>query len=681
MIKIIIDNIEHEIESGITVMQACNRVGIEIPHFCYHKKLKIAGNCRMCLVNMEKSPKPIASCAAMVQDGMVIHTNTQEVKKTREAIMELLLINHPLDCPICDQGGECDLQDEAFKYGAIKNRFKENKRAVENKDLGPLIKTSMNRCIHCTRCIRFATDVAGVEELGALYRGEHMEITNYLEKTLASELSGNIIDLCPVGALTSKPYEFKARSWELKKTNSIDILDAVGSNIRIDSIGNEVMRILPNPNDEINEEWISDKIRFSYDGLKYQRLDYPYVRKNGKLIKTSWQEALETIKQRISTLEGNQIAAIAGKLVPVEPMFLLKNLLKILNCDNITANQFNYVIDCKSRGNYLFNTEIANINQSDLCLLIGSNPRHTAPIINTKIGQAQRSGSMHVARIGESNDQTYKIQELGHSPDLLESILNEKHAFSKQLKEAKKPMIIIGDGLYSRKDAKALFNIIYKIVDKYNIVKDDWNGFNIMHNHSSIIGANDIGFVQRDDDNIEHILRKTKSNIIKCVYLLGSDDVDMSAFSSAFVIYQGHHGDVGAYNADVILPTAAYSEQDGIFVNLEGRPQYSRKAIEPLGEAKPDWLAINELAQVLNINLKINSIEDIRALMSQYSKIFANINQTINCDISYSDWNDEKYDNTHPIQTIETNYYMTDVITKHSVTMAKCIETHKDECK
>ena len=421
MQKLTIDGKEIEIDDGLTVMQACESAGIEIPHFCFHERLKIAGNCRMCLVDIEKSPKPVASCAMPASEGMVIHTNTARVLKAREGVMEFLLINHPLDCPICDQGGECDLQDQAFKYGKGKSRYSEDKRSVKDKNLGPLVETHMTRCIHCTRCIRFSTDVAGIPEMGALGRGEHMEIVSYLERTLTSELSGNVIDLCPVGALNSKPYAFTARSWELEATESIDVMDAVGSNIRIDSRGLEVMRILPKLNEDINEEWLSDKARFSYDGLKNQRLDRPYLKKNGKFQEASWESAISAINTKFNSLKDKSaIAAIAGTTSPCETMFLLKNLLSKLGSVMYTANQFGYGFDLSSRGNYLFNTTIAGIEKADVCLLIGANPRQVAPVLNARIGKMVRAGLLTVGRIGEQDDQTYKIKELGSDITLLE---------------------------------------------------------------------------------------------------------------------------------------------------------------------------------------------------------------------------------------------------------------------
>jgi NADH-quinone oxidoreductase subunit G len=666
MIKLTIDGSEIEVSDGTTVYQACTQAGKEIPHFCYHERLKIAGNCRMCLVEMEKSPKPIASCAMPAGNGMVIYTDTPMVKKAREGVMEFLLINHPLDCPICDQGGECDLQDQAFRYGKGTNRFHENKRSIKDKYMGPLIKTAMTRCIQCTRCIRFANDIAGIEEMGAIHRGEHMEVTSYLEQTLDSEISGNMIDICPVGALNSKPYASKARKWELKHTASIGVHDAEGSNIRIDSRGDEVMRILPRVNEEINEEWLSDKNRFSYDGLKYQRLDRPYVRKNGKLVEVSWSEALKTIADKIKSINPEQIAAIADSLTSVETMFMLKTLLQKIGSNNYSVNQFNYKIDTSERGNYLFNTTIAGIEKADLCLLIGANPRQIAPVLNSRIGMRVRAGSLKVARIGEGHNQTYRIQDLGSSPKIIEELAIGTHEFTKVLKAAKYPMIIVGDGVYTRDDdGYAILSLIHKIVAEYNIMRDDWKGFNILHNYASIVGGLDIGF----NNSI-------KLEELEFAYLLGADAVPFDKLKSAFIVYQGHHGDVGAASADVILPSAAYTEQSGIYVNLEGRPQIAEKAVAPVGVAKEDIEIIKELAGFLKIDIGIGNLQEIRTKLSKEYKIFASIDKIT--ENKFTKFSSKDKLSKESIIAEPINYYMTDVISKNSVTMAKCVEAKEE---
>ncbi|MDP5109791.1 MAG: NADH-quinone oxidoreductase subunit NuoG [Rickettsiaceae bacterium] len=672
MPKLTINGNEIEVGEGLTVMQACESAGIEIPHFCFHERLKIAGNCRMCLVEMERAPKLIASCAMPVSEGMVIKTDTPKVKKSREGVMEFLLINHPLDCPICDQGGECDLQDQAFKYGKGKNRYTENKRSVKDKNLGPLVKTEMTRCIHCTRCIRFATEVAGVPEMGAINRGEHMEITSYLEKTLTSELSGNVIDLCPVGALTSKPYEFTARSWELEKTESIDVMDAVGSNIRVDSRGLEVMRILPKLNEDINEEWLSDKARFSYDGLKVQRIDTPYVRKGGKLVRSSWGEAISKIVENISVIEGESIAAIAGTTVNAESLFLLKKMLAALGSNNIDANQFGYRIDTTSRSNYLFNSGIAGLEKADVCLLVGANPRQVAPVLNARIGKMVRDGQMHVARLGQKDDQTYQVEELGDDLSTLEQILASTGDFAKKLKAASNPMIIIGDGVLTRSDSHGILSILHDIAKKYDVIRPDWNGFNILHNHASMVAALDLGFYSgKDGTGTADILNAAKKGNVKALYLLAADDIDIGKIGEdCFVIYQGHHGDSSVSRADVILPEAAYTEQDGIFVNMEGRPQYARAAISPLGQARESWDIITSLAKSLDVPIYADNLTEVRELMAKENAVFANIDEII--PTPFIPFKSTVRIMKTPLQKVEMNYYMTDPISRASVTMARC---------
>lgn len=670
MIKLIINNVELEVEKNSTVMQACNKAGIEIPHFCYHKRLEIAGNCRMCLVEMQGSPKPIASCAMPVSHGMVIKTNTEIVEKARKGVMEFMLINHPLDCPICDQGGECDLQDQAFKYGSGKNRYSENKRPIKDKNLGPLIKTSMTRCIHCTRCIRFAVDIAGIPEIGAVGRGENMEIVSYMEKSLTSEISGNVIDLCPVGALTSKPYAFKARNWELKHTDSIDIMDALGSNIRIDSRGKEVMRILPRENNEINEEWISDKARFSYDGLKYQRLDTPYIKKNGKLEKVNWQNAISFVVDKIKSIKGDEIAAIGGTDISVEPTFLLKKLLNHIGSDKFDANQFGYKIDISNRGNYLFNTPISEINKSGLCLIIGANPRQVAPVLNAKIGKLVRSGNMHVARIGEKDDQTYNIEELGNQVALIKGLSEGKGEFAEKMKNAKNPMIIVGDSILTRTDGYGILDLVHKIAKKYNVVNHSWNGFNILHNHASMVGSLDIGFYY-GKSGTDNILKQTRNGKVKVLYLLSSDDFDLKEIGdNCFVIYQGHHGDNSVNRANVILPEAAYTEQDGIYVNMEGRPQYANAAISPMGDARQSWKIINEIAKNATDSINYNSFEDLREDLRNEYQVFSKMNKLIKSE--FVEFNSSSRILKKNIHKINFNYYMTDTISRSSVTMSKC---------
>ncbi|MCT4635220.1 MAG: NADH-quinone oxidoreductase subunit NuoG [Rickettsiales bacterium] len=662
MPKLTIDGKEITVEEGTTVIQACEELGIEIPRFCYHPRLAIAGNCRMCLVEVERAPKPIASCAQPAMDNMVVHTNTPKVKKAREGVMEFLLANHPLDCPICDQAGECDLQDQSMAYGKGQSRYKEEKRAVVDKDFGPLIKTYMTRCIHCTRCVRFITDVAGIPEIGALYRGEDTEITTYIEKSISSELSGNIIDLCPVGALTSKPYAFKARSWELSKTESIDVLDAVGSNIRVDSRGREVMRILPRLNESVNEEWISDKTRFAYDGLKKQRLDTPYVKHKGKLKKATWDEAYKTIADRIKSLKENEIGAIAGDLIDVEAMLALKELWAALGSDNLDCRQYNEKINSSNRGDYIFNTSIAGIEDADFCLIVGSNPRKEAAILNARI----RKSEAKIALLGTKADLTYEYEYLGEELNTLEDILKGKHPIAKQVKEAKKPMLILGSQVISLDDGTEIITLCKLIAEKYNFIQEDWNGFNILQRAAARVGALDIGFVPGDKGyNVEQILEKTK-----LVYLLGADEVDITKLKDKFVIYQGSHGDKGAHAADVILPGCAYTEKDSTYVNLEGRVQRAHKASSPPGEAKEDWKIICELSSVIGKILSYSSLWDIRDKLCEIAPHFANIGQIKKEEFVI---NSRKYHcDTKVIRYNDSNYYLTDPICRASVTMSKC---------
>ena len=559
MPKMIIDGDEIEVENGITVLQACEQAGVEIPRFCYHERLSIAGNCRMCLVEMERAPKPIASCAMPVGEGMVIKTNTETVKKARNGVMEFLLINHPLDCPICDQGGECDLQDQAMAYGFDHSRFKENKRSVTDKNLGPLVETHMTRCIHCTRCIRFSTEVAGVEVLGATGRGENMEVGTYVEKAISSELSANIIDLCPVGALTSKPYAFEARPWELTKTESVDVMDAVGSNIRIDSRGREVMRILPMLNEDVNEEWISDKTRYACDGLLRQRLDKPYVKVDGKLQPASWHEAFDSIDGKVRGLDGSKIAAIAGDNCDAEAMIALKDLITALGSPNIDCRQDGAKLTAGARAGYTFNTTISGIEDADACLIIGSNPRLEAPIINARLRKRIVAGAFKVGLVGEAVDLTYGYDHLGAGPQTLREIIDGTHPFCKVLNSAEHPMIIVGQGALNREDGAAVLAATRSIADAFGIVTEEWNGFNVLHTAAARVAGLDLGLVPGEDGkDVAGILDGAASGDIEVVYLLAADEFDCSKLSDAFVIYQGHHGDAGAHVAfifDAVMPT------------------------------------------------------------------------------------------------------------------------------
>ncbi|MBL4907419.1 MAG: NADH-quinone oxidoreductase subunit G, partial [Sneathiella sp.] len=541
-----VDGVEVTVENGTTILQACEEAGAEIPRFCYHERLSIAGNCRMCLVEMEKAPKLVASCAMPAGDGMVIHTNTEKVKNGREGAMEFLLINHPLDCPICDQGGECDLQDQSMAYGSGNSRYLESKRAVTNKNMGPLISMTMTRCIHCTRCVRFATEVAGVEELGAINRGENMEIATYLEQALNSELSGNIIDLCPVGALTSKPYAFTARPWELSKTESVDTLDAVGASIRIDSKGQEVMRILPRLNEDINEEWLSDRSRFSYDGLKTQRLDTPYVRKDGKLQAVGWNEALELAAEKLNGTEASKIGAIAGDLACAESMKALKDLMDAYSVTNIDCRQDGAKLSTATRSAYLFNSTISGIEDADALLIVGSNPRVEASLINARIRKRWKKGNFPIALIGEETNLTYAHEYLGAGAATLKEVADGKHSFAKILKKAERPMIIIGQGALARSDGDAILALAKKVADDFGMVSEDWNGFNVLHTAAARVAGLDLGLVPGEKGkSAPEMVDAAAAGELDVLYLLGADEVDMSKLEKSFVIYQGSHGDAG----------------------------------------------------------------------------------------------------------------------------------------
>lgn len=668
MPKITIDNQEVEVPEGMTVLQAAKLLDIEIPVFCYHPKLSIAGNCRMCLVEMDKSPKPIASCAMPASEGMVIHTHTPMVKKARQGVLEFLLINHPLDCPICDQGGECDLQDITMAYGGDTSRFHLNKRAVPDKEFGPLIETAMNRCIQCTRCVRFATEVAGVPELGATGRGEHMEIGTYVQKAITSELSGNMIDICPVGALTSKPYSYRGRSWELSHTPSIDVFDAVGSSIRIDSRGREVMRILPRQNDEINEDWISDKSRFAYDGLKYQRLDQPYVRgQDGCLQPASWTQAFDVIVDRLQHIPGDHIAAIAGDMVDLESMAALKDLMAALGSSHLDCRQDGAQVGHGPRCSYLFNTTIEGIEKADFCLLIGTNPRWEAPLINARIRKNYLNTGLSVARLGSPHDLGYPVEDLGNDPLILEHLLKGKHPLAARLKAAKHPMLIVGQGALQREDGPALLTIAREIAEKYKFIHDSWNGFNVLQTAASRVGGLDLGFLSTGLPGIFHRIKRKETQV---VYLLGADEIDMTKLKPAFVIYQGHHGDRGAAIADVILPGAAYTEKSGTYVNTEGRVQRSLKAVSPPGEAKEDWKIIRALSEKLGLELPYNTIEEVRARLCDITPLFDELDK-----IQRAPWEAFSYEGSltsMPFEPLIKNFYMTDSISRHSVTMAKC---------
>ena len=671
MATLTIDGAEIEVEDGLSVLQACEIAGKEIPRFCYHERLSIAGNCRMCLVEMERSPKPIASCAMPAGNGMVIRTDTAMVLKARQGVMEFLLINHPLDCPICDQGGECDLQDQAMGYGFDRSRFEENKRAVPDKDFGPLVETHMTRCIHCTRCIRFVTEVAGVEELGATGRGEHMEIDTTLQSALTSELSGNIIDLCPVGALTSKPYAFNARPWELTKTESIDVMDALGSNIRIDARGGEVQRVLPLINEEINEEWISDKTRFSYDGLRRQRLDRPYVRRDGRLRPASWPEAFEAVKAAVAATTPDRIAAVAGDLADCEAMIALKDLFSALGAASIDGRQDGAKLPAEPRAAYLFNTTIAGIADADACLLVGTNPRREAPLVNARLRKRALVGDFPVGLLGQPVDLTYRVEHLGAGGETLSTIADGRHAFCERLETAERPMLILGQGPLCRPDGSAVLAAARAVAERFAMVDEGWNGFNVLHTAAGRVGALDLALVPEPAGrDVAGILAGAENGEIDLVFLLGADEIDTGRLGQAFVVYQGHHGDAGAMRADVILPGAAYTEKDATYVNIEGRAQRTARAVFPPGEAREDWRILRALSEILGRRLPYDDLDAVRARLVEANPVFGAIGRVT--PAAWGAFGEPGALDAAPFASPVGNFYMTDPISRSSETMAAC---------
>ncbi len=661
MPKVKVNGKEIKVEEGLTVLQACEQAGAEIPRFCYHEKLSIAGNCRMCLVELEKSPKPVASCAMPATEGMDIKTNTKLVEKARKGVMEFLLANHPLDCPVCDQGGECDLQDQSMFYGIDKTRFKENKRFVPEKYMGPLIKTQMTRCIHCTRCIRFATEIAGVSELGAIGRGEDMQITTYLEKAMESELSANVIDLCPVGALTSKPYVFEARPWELKKTETIDVMDAIGSNVRIDTFGWEVKRVLPKINEDINEEWISDKTRYSCDGLKYQRLDQPYIKENGKLTKTDWDTAYKKITDILEKTESSKICGVTGDLSDMETLYAAKEFFKkTLNSKYLESRNSNKFIDMSERQNYIFNSSINGIEESDLIFLVGANPRFEATILNARIRKTYLRKNIPIYSFGEIGDQTYPYKILNNSTKTIKEIFEDKSEYSKLIKNAQKPMIIIGQSTLNLKSAEYICNGFKDYLKNNNKILDNWNAYNVLSNNASTVGAFDLEILNNEDGkNIT--LEKVLDNQFEVIFLIGQDDLKFKK-KNEFIIYIGSHGDKGAETADVVLPGAAYTEKTGHFTNLEGKIQKCYKASFVLDDAKEDWKIFNELAYLLKNNKLFANKDELTENMLNFLK---NKNNTTKKLIK-----NEFFDESIKIEPID--YYFTNVISRSSKTMMEC---------
>ena len=669
MPKIIINNKEIEFENGMTVLQACELAGVEIPRFCYHERLSIAGNCRMCLVEMEKSSKPIASCAMPAAEGMKIKTNSSMVEKARKGVMEFLLANHPLDCPVCDQGGECDLQDQSLYYGFDKSRFKENKREVKDKYMGPLIKTIMTRCIHCTRCVRFATEIGGVTEIGAIGRGENMEITTYLEKTMQSELSANVIDLCPVGALTSKPYAFEARPWELKKTETIDVMDAVGSNIRVDTYGWEVKRILPRLNNNVNEEWISDKTRYACDGLLKQRLDKPYKRENGKLVETNWDEAISLITSKFKETDPKKIAGHIGDMESMETINSFKSFLDTFGVNNYDFREKPFYINSENKMNYIFNSSIKGIEESDCIVLVGTNPRHEATMLNARIRKSFVSKKIPILSFGNPGDLTYDYTIAGNTTEDLDKFLKKENKASDIFLKSKKPLVIIGESALRLKSGEFIFESIKKFLIENKFINSKWNALNILPQNASTVGAIDLNFFNNQTNNFD-FSDKIKNHDFNLLYFVKSDNLEFIK-KNEYVIYQGSHGDRIAQIADIILPSPAFTEQNGLFINLEGRLQKSVKSTYPPGEAKEDWKIFNLIYKNLKNEDLFKNFNELR------KKTLEQVRNHINFDVlpkTEVDKPSSKINNllNENIVVNKIDYYFTNSIARSSKTMSDC---------
>ena len=676
MAKVTVDGTEVDVPNGSSVLQACEAAGREVPRFCYHERLSIAGNCRMCLVEVEKAPKPVASCAYPVADGMVVKTDSPVVRQARRGVMEFLLINHPLDCPICDQGGECDLQDQAYSYGMDHSRYRENKRAVKDKYLGPLVKTIMTRCIQCTRCIRFASEVAGTPELGATSRGENMEITTYIEKALTTELSGNLIDICPVGALTSKPYAFVARPWELRKTDSVDVLDALGAAIRIDARGAEVLRILPRINDDVNEEWLGDKSRFSFDGLKRRRLDSPWVRRSdGTMKKATWPEAFGLIADRLKATPGDRVGAVAGDLCDAESMMALKDLMAGQGSQNLDCRQDGAALDPSRRDFYLFNSTVAGIEDADAILLIGANPRREAPVLNARIRKRWATGQCPVGLVGPAADLSYGYDHLGVGPSAIAGLGEGEEGFAGVLRKAKKPMIIVGAGALARPDGAAIMAAAWKLGETVGALGDEWHGVNVLHSAAARVGALDLGFVPGPDGKD---MAAMMNGGVDVLWLLGADEFDTARIGrDTFVVYQGSHGDRGAARADVILPGCAYTEKTGTYVNMEGRVQRGYNATIAPGEAREDWKIIRAFSATLGQTLPYDDVLALRGRMAQQNPVFARVGEVAriagagrSAPAASGSVGDAVF------QPTVTDYYQTNPVSRASATMAECTRTY-----
>ena len=675
MPTITIDDKKVEFENGMTVMQACELAGAEIPRFCYHEKLSIAGNCRMCLVEMEKGPpKPVASCAMPAGDGMVIKTDSEMVKKARKGVMEFLLINHPLDCPICDQGGECDLQDQALHYGFDKSRYEENKRAVKNKHMGPLVSTIMTRCIHCTRCVRFSTEVAGVDDLGLLGRGENAEITTYLEKTIDSELSGNVIDLCPVGALTSKPYSFKSRPWELTKTETFDVFDGVGSSIRVDTRGKQVLRVLPRINEDTNEEWISDKTRFAIDGLSRQRLDKVYIKEDDKLKVSDWDSALNKIKDEINKRGKDKTISLSGKFTDAETIIASKLFSQGLGSDLFDCRFDNAQIIHGENESYKFNSSIQEVENADAILLVGSNPRWEASVLNARIRKAFIDNNCKVGLIGPALDLNYAYDKISESLDELNDILDNKSKFSEVLFNAKNPIIIVGTSAINTSEGCSVLKTCAEIAKKLPNFSESFNPLNILNQDISRVGSLELGFVNKIfDEDLEKKLKEEIALNKPVVFLLGLDEINPRSLEGSFVVYCGHHGDVNAQHANIILPTPAYTEKSSTFMNIEGRTIQTSRCHNPLGDAKEEWKIFRVLSDLLNCNIEFNNLNDVRKkLINENNNFLALLEINNSSNLSFSSKKNIKDNNL--FYNID-NFYMNDSISRSSETMANC--THE----
>ena len=673
MVNIKIDGVDYEVEDGLAIIQACEIAGVEVPRFCYHEKLSVAGNCRMCLVDVEDSrglsPKPVASCAMQVSEGLHIYTKSKRVKNAQEGALEFLLMNHPLDCPICDQGGECDLQDQSMAFGFGSSRFEGDKRAVESKNMGPFIKTEMTRCIHCTRCVRFSSEISGNDEIGSIGRGRDMEITTYLNQAVESELSGNVIDLCPVGALTSKPYAFSARPWELRKTETIDVMDAMGSNIRIDSKGLRVMRVLPRLNDDINEEWITDKTRFFCDGLSLQRIDKPYQRINGVLEKTSWKNALELASETLKKTNPDKIAALTGDLIDIEAIYSLKKLIDFKDIKNIDCRQDGSSIS-GSPERWLFNSTFNGVEDSDGCLIIGCDLRKEAPLLNSRILRKSRNSNYKIGVIGFKNDLTFDYNFLGEKPTIVEDILGNNSDFCNDLQSMKKPMMIIGQGALIGKEAENFLNICIEIAHKFNFVTNEWNGFNVLHSSASRAGAMSVGFLPKKNGmSTEGIRESYNNNELEVLYLLGADEINLKRNDNCFVIYQGHHGDAGAQIADVIFPATAFCEQDGLYMNTEGRVQESNRSTYPLGEAKSNWEIIYLLAKRLGHKFDFDSLSSLREKLYTDFPSMDPLKEFV--PLSFPVRSKYKKLNGHKFEKLIDNYWRTNSIARASSNLSK----------